>query len=517
MQRVRNLSKTPTVRRPAPAADTIATPVHAAIEGLQRSVGNNHLAGESRSATVQTAVVQAIVQRAQNRRDSALRTGASPRPAGDLFFRKQGEPSANARLQRPWVRRNGDTNAVIQRLAYNDAPYPDLTPTPTMTMVKSGTGQDGVYLVNDPTGRVVVKFMDQEGAYRTQVANKFMQTGTALATPNSRVIASGQPGNAQIKAAVLQHSQLDLPVTAPPLLRAVNPRLKADAPNDTADAGTAVVVMENVPQTSLREMARTPTEYNRLVTVLLTPAVVEGFAKIIIADAILGNSDRFMKDMMPGNPIVDVPANVSNIFVSPDYQRAVALDNDTDRAQTFTDAQKANLGQSLHARTYLSRALTNPTIATQLAEAVVSACLMDAGELAVGQVVPNLSDHGVGALSTLMHNYNVRNGFALLLGAALQRQAAEVTATMRAHKDTLRASHAEAGAQAGYTPAQARAQIDYNQLRARAKYVEILAKGKNDANALNKARAQLVHKEDKDAGELPRQKVGNKIAGLFGK
>jgi hypothetical protein len=480
-------------------------------------VGNGQLAGQYRSATVRTAIVHAIVQRAQTRRDSTPGPDSNPRPAVDLFFRNQGEPAAEARPREPGMRTASNANTVIQRLAYNDAPYPDLTPTPTMAMVKSGTGQDGVYLVNDPTGRVVVKFMDQEGAYRTQVANKFMQTGTALATPNSRVIAPGQPGNAQIKTAVLQHSQLDLPATAPALLRAVNPRLKADAPVDTADPATAVVVMENVPQTSLREMARTPAEFNHLVTVLLTPAVVEGFAKIIVADAILGNSDRFMKDMMPGNPIVDVPANVSNIFVSPDYQRAVALDNDTDRAQTFTDAQKANLGQSLHARTYLSRALTNPTIATQLAEAVVSACLMDAGELAVGQVVPNLSDQGVGPLSTLMHNYNVRNGFALLLGVALQRQAAEVTDTMRTHKNTLRAAHTEAGAQAGYTQAQARAQIDYNQLRARAKYVEILAKGKSDAKALNKARKQLIHKEEKDAGQLTRQKVGNKIAGIFGK
>jgi len=56
-------------------------------------------------------------------------------------------------------------------------------------MTKSGTGQDGVYLANDPAGRVVIKFMDQEGAFRTQVANKFMQTGTALgsrATHRSR-------------------------------------------------------------------------------------------------------------------------------------------------------------------------------------------------------------------------------------------------------------------------------------------------------------------------------------------
>ncbi len=478
--------------------------------------------GWTRLAPANLESVRAIVGRVQRQRTQVQRAPVpgseeNAQKTADLFFRKPAQAQGNANVPIAQVRAHKASGAIIQRLAYDDAPYPNLTPTPQLTMTKSGTGQDGVYLANDPAGRVVIKFMDQEGAFRRQVANKFMQTGTALATPNSRVIAAGQPGNAQIKAAVLAHSQLDLPVTAPNLLRVVNPRLKADAPNDTANANTAVVVMENVPQVSLREMARTPAQFNNLVTVLLTPGVVEGFAKIIVADAILGNSDRFMKDMMPANPVVDGPANVSNIFVSPDYQRAVALDNDTDRAQTFTDAQKANLGQSLHLRTYLSRALTNPTIATQLAESVVSACLMDAGELAVGQVVPNLSDNGVGPLSTLMHNYNVRNGFATLLGAALTRQAAAVTDNMRNNRDTLRADHAEAGTQAGYTPAQAKATIDYNQLRARAKYVEKLAEGKSDAKALTKARAQLVHKEQKDAGELPRQKAGKKIAAIFGK
>ncbi len=502
-----------------PSNDDLAS-LESPVTDLQRTAGNNPQAHLHAQTGVQTAAIAGIVQRAR-----MPRIAGAPAPTGDPFFRDRSQaPEPTHADDRPIasVQARAGIAGIIQRLAYNDLPYPDVSPTPNRTMSKSGTGADGVYFASDPTGRVVLKFLDAEGAFRTQVANKFMEIGTGLVAPNSRVIASGQPGNAQIKAAVFQHSQLDLPVTAPALMRNVNPRLKTDALADTSDPATAVVVMDNIQQMSLREMARTPGEHNHLVTLLLTPNVVEGFAKIIVADAILGNSDRFMKDMMPANPVVDVPANISNIFVSPDFQNAIALDNDTDRAQTFTDAQKGNLDQSLRNRTYLSRAMDNPLIATQLAEAVVCACMMDAGELAVGQVTPNLSATGMGPLSNLMHNYNVRNGFAALLGPAIRRQMKVVTDQMQENREQLRAAHAEAGAAAGFNNPNER--IDYNQLRARAKYVEMLGDGKNDIQAVEKARKQLLHKEKKDNRQLGYQKAQDtasaakdKVAGFFRK
>ena len=404
--------------------------------------------------------------------------------------------------------------SLIQRLRWDDDPL-DLTPTPNRTATKSAGGAAaGVYFVTEGGETVVVKFLDGQEALRSQAGNRFMAEGVGpnVQTPQSRVFAPASAQAQAVKDAIVAHSQLDLPGTAPHLIRVVNPRLKTDFQGDTAP-GKAVMIMSPVQQTSLRQMAQAPAQHGQLVALLTRASVIDGFAKIIVADAVLGNSDRFMKDMMPTNPIVDSPANISNVFVNPAFTQAVALDNEVDRSPALTQQEMENNPAALVARrNYLSNALMNRTIGWQIAEAVVCAILMDVGELDDGQpIVPGLSRSHLGAvpprqLTETMAANNVVETMGEMLTTALKHQLPEVLGNMRRARGRLRGEFEQAEQGAGLEVTTTTA--SYNMLRGRAKYLAKLAKGKSQVAAAQAALKHIAHKQRKDEGELGYQKAG---------
>jgi hypothetical protein len=291
-------------------------------------------------------------------------------------------------------------------------------------------------------------------------------------------------------------------------MRLVDARLKAEAAQDTTP-GKVIMSMSPVQQTSLREMAQAPAQHPQLIAVLTRASVVEGFAKIIVADAVLGNSDRFMKDVMPANPVVDVPANISNVFVNPAFTAAVALDNETDRSMALTDAEKQNNpGQIMERRNYLSNALMNPTIGQQLAESIVCACLMDAGELGPGPITPgrsliNVGQHPPLPLTEAMAAGNVVATLGAMMTAALTRQIPLVLGSMRTNRGAMRGDFQ--AAEQGSGLAVTRTTTSYDMLRGRAKYLKALNDGKNQAQAAQRALDQITHKEAKAARQQAHQ------------
>lgn len=374
---------------------------------------------------------------------------------------------------------------------------------PTLQVHKSGSGTTGVYIASENGQAVVIKFLTADDALSAAVADKFMALGTGLVTPESRIIGAGQPGNAAIKRDIAAHAAL-----APPV---VNPRLVADAANDTRDPQHAVLVMTPVAQVSLRELAqgrspahgRTATQqkdedHGRLAHLLRSAQIARDFARILVSDALLGNSDRFIKDALPAARVVDNPANISNIFVSPDLSRGVALDNSVERASEDQGPSGPTAADMMmnESRTYLIRYVATPGMAAQVAQAVVKACLVDAGELTPA-AYPGTAYLGLTtSLATVFRMLNVEGILATNLAAAVPEEMTNVTSALRRAKNQLRAGYDAAAAGSGLaTPNRV---VNYNALRARAKFLKARRAGKSEAQAQSAAAKHLTHKRRKD-------------------
>lgn len=415
-------------------------------------------------------------------------------------------------VQRTMAQRN-----MVQRLSMNDQPFPNLAPTATLRMRKSSGGSGGVYFADDGAESVVVKLDEPQKAFGAQVANKFTAIGTGLRTSNFRILAPGSQGNNAIKGDILSHTTTN---TRGDLgNRPVEARLAADGPTDAADADTAVVLMEKMPNVSLDEMAKDPTQYDNIVSVLTNPQVVKGFAKLIIADALMGNGDRFMKDMAPESAVPDIPANITNIFLSPDLQNVLAMDNEAFKSgQLDHGAQDA--GKAFKGKMATVRALLNPDICNQLAEVVVCAMLYTQGDVLPpndGTVPPNYHLTYVpptGKLGPLHHKMiqgQVRNRMAAILAVELPLAVETITKSMRKQNKTLRGAFNESLSAAsggtgtfkkGQKQVAGKKSVDYNVLRSRAKFLRVAKKERDSSIAETKGMAaalkHLKHKEKKE-------------------
>ncbi len=383
-------------------------------------------------------------------------------------------------------------SGVLQRLALADQPFPNLRSRPSLSIMKSGAGGTGVYFAREGEDRLVVKFVPPEEAFGARVADEMMALGGEVRVAGSRIFAPGTRGNVSVRAAVRAHQQL-----APPR---VNARLQADVQADTAD-GQAVVFMEHLDQFSLSELAqgRTPAsrddDQGRLLQSLRSPAVARGFARILVVDALAGNSDRFMKDAAPGERELDRPANLSNIFVSPSLNGAVALDNAVERAGRTPDPA-ADMAQI---RTYLVRYLAQRNIGVQVARTLVKSCLLDAGELPPAQFPTDAYRDLTTPLATLFRLQNIEAVLARNLTQALNEELLPVLARLRARRNALRGAHGAAAAEAGVADPSAAA--DYDSLRARAKMLKELRSGKSEEEATRIAAEHVTHKREKTARE----------------
>jgi hypothetical protein len=461
--------------RAAPFADATTTTARRPVPGTT---------GALAAALNATPAVQATLQ---------LKRMLNARPADVRPSLKQ--------LQRDF---GAKTTAVAQRLAYSDMPYPNLAPRDLLTVTKSGAGTTGVYLAAE--GRqlaVVVKFLDKGEAFRTAIGDKFMATGTGLDTPQSRVIPAGVDGNGnqEIKQALRAHATDERP----------NDRLKQDVADDTSDRSKSVLLMSPVANVSLKDLAtgrageRKDDEHGRLVTVLSDAQVARDFARIIVSDALLSNSDRFLKDADPARRSFDDAVNTSNIFLSGDLQRGVALDNLVEKAGARkSDTEKGAKGALSQQYTYMIRYVAQPTIAADIAKAVVKSCLFDAGEI----TDPTWdADHTTLMMPLAVIIRPAEQALARNLAAAIPEAITQVLETLHSTKKALREDYYQIGTSSGYTLESAKKlhgtrasqEVDYNQLRARAKMLKKLAKNYRDEGAAEKrGRKHLKHKRKKE-------------------
>jgi hypothetical protein len=446
--------------------------------------------------TVRATQAPEPIQRKKGRHQHGAEPGTPAHWAGVL----NNSPRAQSlrQLQRGLTAR---TAGVVQRLAYDDTPYPNLAPrAPQLTVNKSGAGQTGVYLAAE-NGQlaVVVKFLGQQEAFRAALADKSMAAGTGLETPQSRVIPSGTPGNAQIKRDLAGHATPQRP----------DDRLKREVANDTSDQQTSVLLMSPVAHVSLQDLAvgregqRKDDEHARLLDLLRDPQIARDFAKIIVSDALLGNSDRFLKGALSSNKtrrFGDVPVNTSNIFVSGDLRRGVALDNDVSRAN-----QKAVDEAFDESRTYWIRYVAQPTIGGDIAGAVVKSCLLDAGEITQETWDADYTRFNTPLASIIKPG---EQALARNLATAIAEEITQIRKTLRSKKKTLRQDYYDIATSSGYalaspkkfTGTEASKVIDYNQLRARAKLLKALSKDREDETGAEKAaRKHLKHKREKEA------------------
>lgn len=476
-------------------------------EGLQRSMGAAFDGADFSAVRVHTGPQASALS--ESLQAQAFTTGK------DVFFRdgawapetRTGQATIAHELthtiQQGAVGRQGAgatgtvQNKRVQRLAVDDQPWPNLAPSPTLSMRKSSGGTGGVYFATDAAESVVVKLDAPEKAFSAQVANKVTAIGTGLQTTDYRILAPGSPGNAAIKADILAHTQTDQQAALGN--RPVQARLAQDGPNDAADAKTAVVLMEQMPNVSLDEMARDPAQHDNLLTALTNPAVLQGFAKLIVADAITGNGDRFMKDLAPEAAVPDIPANITNIFLSPDFQNVLAMDNETFKAGEFDRAGK-DPEKVWSQKMATVRALLNPTVCADIAEVLICSILYTTGDIlppADGTVPKDYHLTYIplgGKLGPLHHKIiqrRVRAQMAAVLSRELPTQVAAITRTLRAEKKTLRRAYAAAADDAsggtgtfGKKPAAKSA--DLKVVTSRVKFLNVARKEKDGAKAATK-------------------------------
>lgn len=452
-----------------------------------------------------------VVQQAQGRVRPTMQMREGVPVNDDAGLEREADVMGERALQRrpdgqaAPVATSGRSSAVIQALAIDDQPHPNLMSRAGLTLTKSGAGQTGVYFAQEAGERIVLKFLPSHEAFKVKAADTFVSEGTDLRTAGSRILTPASPANVAVRAAVRAHQGL-----MPPQ---VNQRLKDDVVADTSGAGTAVLLMEHVEQVSLQELAvgrpghQQDDEHARLMAKLSNAAVARGFAQLLVIDALLGNADRFIKDAAPAQRVVDMPANISNIFVSLAGSSVVALDNAIERAAFVDDADTA-MGQN---RTYLVRYLAAPNIAAQVAQVVVKACLIEAGEL----LPANFPGNAYLALNTplagAMHMWHVEQAFAANLAGALATEIPNVLARLRANRKSLRKGYLDAAADAGVANPQQ--QADYDQLRARAKMLGKLREVGNEAEAQEAASEHLTHKRDKATRARRREEAAEAVAG----
>jgi hypothetical protein len=411
---------------------------------------------------------------------------------------------------------------AVQRLSMHDMPWPDVSPAPNRTMKKSDGGQGGVYFVDEGNESVVIKLDEPQKAFGAQVSNQFTAISTGLQTSDFRIFAPGSGGEQAIKNEIVAHTTTD---QRPDLgNRPVNGRLLADGAMDAADDSTAVILMEKIQNVSLDDMAKDPAMHNDLITALTNPSVVNGMAKLIVSDAIMGNADRFMKDMDPESATVGMPANISNIFLSPDFQNVIAMDNESLRSGNFNHGAK-NPEAEFKKKMGNVRALLNPAFCTDIAEMVICAVLFTTGDMQAPQGGVNADlprDFHLnfipptGKLGALHHKIvqgKVRDRMAAILASALPGAVETVVKTMRQQNKALRSSYKSALADAsdganGFKNAAGKLRagketVDYNVLRSRAKFLNVARKEKDSAKAETKgisaALKHLKHKEKKEA------------------
>jgi hypothetical protein len=394
--------------------------------------------------------------------------------------------------------------AVAQRLAYSDEPYPDLAPRDSLTVNKSGAGTTGVYLAAE-NGQlaVVVKFLSKEEAFRAALGDKYMARGTGLVTPESKVIPAGEEGNRLIKEDLRAHATEDRP----------NDRLKREVADDTADPRGSVLLMSVVEHVSLKDLVKgrqgenLNLEHVRLTRVLSNEKIARDFAKIIVSDALLGNKDRFLKEPdTQARTFAGGAVNLSNIFVSGDLERGVALDNEV---WNVSEATPENAFEPLKTAPILY--VAQPTFAADIAAAVVRTCLYEFGEITDATWNDDYTRLQTPLARLLIPT--VRNTLADNLAAAIPQEIKEVVKRLRKKKNELRKEYYNLARSSGYeddlpsakkfSGTRASQVADYNQLRARSKMLKKLAKNPQDENAAKEAaREHLQHKRDKEPDQV---------------
>ncbi|MGL4651625.1 MAG: hypothetical protein ACRC1H_19615, partial [Caldilineaceae bacterium] len=374
------------------------------------------------------------------------------------------------------------------------------------------------YFANDGNDSVVVKLDAPDKAYGAQVANKVTSIGTGLQTSDFRILPPGSQGNQDIKADILAHTTTD---TRPDLNnRPVHPRLLQDGALDAGNNKSAVILMEKMDNVSISEMAEDPAQHDNLIGALTNPQVLTGFAKLIVADAITGNADRFMKDLAPGTAVPDIPANITNIFLSPDFQNVLAMDNETMRAgrqerKTPQGKKNPKLEKEWKDKMATVRALLNPTVCADLAEVLICAILYTTGDILPpndGTVPPNYHlnyippDGRMGPLHTKMIQQNVRARMVAVLSKELPNQVKLVTQTLHDEQKKVIAAYSDAGDEAtggtGRFTGKNRgtaAISDVNVVTARAKFLATARKQKDGGKAETKGLADAFkHFKRKD-------------------
>ncbi len=401
----------------------------------------------------------------------------------------------------------------VQRLAVDDQPYPNLAPSATLSMRKSSGGSGGVYFATDAAESIVVKLDNPAKAFSAQVANKFTATGTGLQTTDYRILAPGSQGNIGIKADILAHTTTDQ--RADLNNRPVQARLAQDGPGEAADPDTAVILMEQMANVSLDDMASDPAQHDNLLAVLTNPAILKGFAKLLVADAITGNADRFMKDLAPSTAVPDIPANITNIFLSPDFQNVLAMDNETFKAGTH-DPQSNNAAQVWSQKMASVRALLNPTICADIAEVLICAILYTSGDVLPPSDGTVPKDYHLtyipptghrGPLHHRMVYTGVRARMVAVLAQELPVEVAAVVATLRAEEGNLRQAYNDAaddatGGTRQFGNKAAAKSANFNVLTSRLKFLDVAIKqrdaGKAETKGIDEALKHFKRRQKKN-------------------